>query len=67
MKIELGVTPVGHLRCYSASTETVTSTSVTPVPAVIEKAFGIGIGDGLFALSNYKNTVELSPRAAILA
>lgn len=61
MTIELGVTPLEYLRCYSASADTVTGTSATPVPAVIEKAFGIGIGDGLIALSAYKNTVELSP------
>lgn len=61
MTIELGVTPLGHLRCYNGSVETLTGTSATPAPVVIEKAFEKGIGDGLFALSAYKNTVELSP------
>ncbi len=61
MTIELGVTPQAHLRCYAVSEDTSTITSITPVPAVIEKAFGKGIGDGLFALAAYKNTLELSP------
>ena len=60
MTIELGITPLGHLRCYQTSAENWTDTSVTALPAGIEKAFGKGIGNGLFALATCKNPAELS-------
>ncbi len=59
MTIELGITPQGHLRCYSISENTSTGKSLTRVPAVVEKAFGKGMGDGLFALAAYKDALEL--------
>ncbi|MFT5132452.1 MAG: SNF2 family DNA or RNA helicase [Gammaproteobacteria bacterium] len=59
MTIELGIMPPKYLRCYPLSEDTMTGASTTPVPVLIEKAFAKGIGDGLFALATYKNTVEL--------
>jgi SNF2 family DNA or RNA helicase len=61
MTIELGILPSGHLHCYPTSIEAATSTSTTPIPVVIEKAFAKGIGDGLFTLAVYKDVAELSP------
>ena len=60
MTIELGVTPLGHLRCYGGSADSLTNPAAPPVPVVIETAFGKSIGEGLFALAAYKNAVELS-------
>ncbi|MCY3767908.1 MAG: DEAD/DEAH box helicase [Gammaproteobacteria bacterium] len=59
MTVELGITPLGHLRCYHPSVDTLTDTSRMAVPAVVENAFGKGVGDGLFALSAYRNPVDL--------
>ncbi|MEE8059605.1 MAG: DEAD/DEAH box helicase [Pseudomonadales bacterium] len=60
MTIELGIMPPGHLHCYKAVADNRLS-STTPAPIAIEKAFAQGMGEGLFALSAHKNTVELSP------
>ena len=54
MTIELGIMPSGQLRCFAATTADI------PVPIKIEKAFVESLGNGLFALSLYKKTVELS-------
>ncbi len=55
---ELGLLPSGHLHVVSFAAE---NTVDQTVHATLKKAFSLGVGEGLFALSVQKNTIGFSP------